>query len=124
MPLRQDLLDGAERGRRHGSRLPFVLRVVVAGMLTAVVIGAACAGMLCTRGPEWLSLSVEPLSLLLLPGLLVGIAASGPHELDTPLILDSATLFYFGLFVAGLEAHAWRQRKRVGSGPPREQRKN
>ena len=89
----------------------FALRVLLAGVSTMVVVGVGSAAMLLNTVPEWLSLLFEPLSLLLLPGLLVGVVASGPHELVPQMILDSAVVFYFGVFLTLLEFRAFRRRR-------------
>jgi hypothetical protein len=96
-----------------GGRLAFVpallLRVMLAGLLATLVVGAGSLGMLFSSGPEWTSLVFEPVSLLLLPGLLVGILYSGPHDLDPHMVLLGTILFYFLLFWAVLEWRAWRR---------------
>jgi membrane protein DedA with SNARE-associated domain len=54
----------------------------------------------------------EPLSLLLLPGMAVGVSVTGPHDLDPKMVVEASVIFYFVLFLAALEWRTWRQRRR------------
>jgi hypothetical protein len=99
-------------GRNLGRFAGFMVRVVLAGVATAVVVRLASVGMLVSTAPEWLSLILEPLSLLFLPGLLVGIVQSGPHDLAPAVVVQASVVIYFVLFLIGLEYRARRQRRR------------
>jgi hypothetical protein len=99
-------------GQRLGPFAAFMARLVLASVATAIVVGIGSAGMLFTTGPEWASLLFEPASLVLLPGLFIGMAISGPHDLYPQVVMNGTILFYFLLFWAVLEWRAWRQRRR------------
>ena len=45
-----------------------------------------------------MSLLVEPISLLLMPGLLVSLAAAGPHDYKPNLVAIWSFVFYFIFF--------------------------
>ena len=92
-----------------------MLRVVAAGVATAVVIGLGSVALLFVRAPAWLSLIFEPVSLLLLPGMMISMKHAGPHDLDPILILKSSVAFYFTFFLAWFELRAWRARRRSQS---------
>ena len=100
-------------GQSLGPFTQLMVRMVFAAMAAAVVVGIGSAGMLFTTGPEWASLAFEPVSLVLLPGLLVSMALSGPHDLDPDVVLNGTIVLYFLLFWALLEWRAWRQRRRL-----------
>jgi hypothetical protein len=99
-------------GQRLGAFPSFMLRVVLSSLGAAAVVFLGSVGMLFTTGPEWASLLFEPVSLLLLPGLLVGMFVSGPHDLDPHVVLNGTIVLYFLLFWMVLEWRAWRQRRR------------
>ena len=99
-------------GQRLGAFPSMMLRLVLASLAAAIVVGIGSAGMLFSTGPEWASLVFEPVSLLLLPGLLVGIIVSGPHDLDPHVVMNGTIVLYFLLFWAVLEWRAMRQRRR------------
>lgn len=71
-------------------------------------MGLASAAMLFSTAPKWLSLIFEPISLLLLPGLVAGVVHTSPHDLEASVVLWAALLFYFVLFFCLLE---WRARR-------------
>ena len=54
--------------------------------------------MLMSTDPEWLSLLVQPFSLLLIPGLLVEMALSNPYTFHISGVLRWNALLYFVLF--------------------------
>ncbi len=99
-------------GRGLGPFSGFMLRVVLAGLGAAALVWIASVAMLFNTAPAWLSLVFEPLSLFLLPGLLVSVAASGPHDLDAAMVIESSAVIYFVCFLAALERRAFRQRTR------------
>jgi hypothetical protein len=99
-------------GKGLGPFAGFMLRVVLAGAATALVVWVAAAAMLFTTAPAYVSLIVEPLSLLLLPGLAVGVYVTGPHELDPKMVVEGSVIFYFVCFLVGLEWRAFRGRVR------------
>ena len=98
-------------GNRLGSFAAFMLRLVLAGVFTAAVIGIASFGLLFATAPEWASLIFEPLSLLLMPGLGIAMALSGPHDLEPSVVVTASIVVYFLLFLGLLEWRAWRRRR-------------
>ncbi len=102
-------------GNRLGPFAAFMLRIVLAGALTAAVIGIASFGLLFATAPAWASLIFEPLSLLLIPGLGIAMALSGPHDLEPSVVVTASIVVYFLLFFALLEARAWRRRNRAAA---------
>ncbi len=94
-----------------------MLRVVAAGVATAGVTGIGSVALLFVRAPAWLSLIFEPVSLLLLPGMMISMKHAGPHDLDPILILKSSVAFYFTFFLAWFELRAWRARRRAQPSP-------
>jgi hypothetical protein len=101
-------------GQRLGAFPALMLRFVLAGVMAASVVGIGSACMLFSTGPEWASLIFEPVSLVLMPGLLVGMVLSGPHDLQPQVVLAGTIVFYFLLFWVVLEWRAWRRRRRRG----------
>ncbi len=101
-------------GRRLSPFLSLMLRIVLAGVAAALVVSLGSAAMLLSTGPEWASLLFEPVSLLLLPGLIVGLFHSGPHDLEPHVVMNGTIVLYFLLFWAALEWRAWKQRRQGG----------
>jgi hypothetical protein len=62
--------------------------------LTAVAVGAVHL----TAAPKYISLLLEPLSLLLTPGLVVSLLAAGAHDFSAELVSMAAFFFYFVVF--------------------------
>jgi hypothetical protein len=87
--------------------LAVVRRMMLAAIATAAVVLIASAAMLFNTAPKWLSLTFEPLSLFLLPGLAVDALAVSPHDLDPTLVIEGCVLFYFLAFFGFLQ---WRSR--------------
>jgi len=103
------------RGGKPGrSFAGFGLRVLMASAATAVVVGLASAGLLFSTARESVSLVLEPMSLMLMPGLLFGLYQAGPHDLDPRVILGASVGFYFMFFFSVLEWRAWSRRRRRG----------
>lgn len=100
-------------GRGIGPFASLMARLVLAGLATAAVIGLAFVGMLCVRAPTWVSLIFEPLSLFFLPGLIVGIFKSDPHDIVPRVVVHASVIFYFVLFLGALEWRASKRRRRA-----------
>lgn len=113
MSADRESLSQPAGGRRYAGFVALMGRMVLASVTAAIVVGAGSAAMLFTTGPEWASLVFEPISLVLLPGLFVGMAVSGPHDLDTHVVLNGTIVLYFFAFWLLLELRAWRKRRRL-----------
>ena len=100
-------------GKNLGPIVSFILRMLMACFATVAVVLLGASAMLLNTAPEWLSLMLEPVSLVLLPGLAAGLISSSPHDLDPGIILDASLLFYFFVFFLAFEALAWRKRRRL-----------
>ena len=92
----------------------FALRVLIAATAAALVVGMASAGLLFSTAPERISLILEPMSLMLMPGLLFGIYEAGPHDLNPKVILWASGVFYFLFFLVVLEWWARHRQRRRG----------
>jgi hypothetical protein len=98
-------------GQDLGPFASLMVRIVLTSLATAFVVFVASAAMLFVTAPEWLSLIFEPLSLLMAPGLIAGLFASGPHDLNPVLVVKGSIVFYFLSFFCLLEWRAWRKRR-------------
>lgn len=58
----------------------------------------ATSALFSTTLPAAVSLAVEPLSLLLMPGLFVALATAGSHDIEPNVILRISAIFYFLFF--------------------------
>jgi di/tricarboxylate transporter len=84
---------------------------------TAAVIGVASSCMFLTTASEAVNLIFEPLSLLLMPGLVAGLVISNlhrhhaqeTHDFSTNEVLALAAAFYFCFFFV---AFWWWSRRR------------
>lgn len=101
-------------GQGLGPFAALMARIVLAGVIAAAIVGIGSGGLMFTTGPEWASLLFEPVSLVLLPGLFVGMFATGPHDLEPHVVMNGTIVFYFVLVWAALEWRGWRQRRRQG----------
>ena len=72
-------------------------RLLIAVVSAAALMALAVTAMYVTTAPPLLSLLLEPLSLLLLPGLLVSIVSAGPHDFSPGLVIYVAFGFYVAL---------------------------
>ena len=84
------------------------LRLLLSALTTAAILTVALSGMFVAMAPRLISESVEPLSLLLVPGLLFAIASVGPHDFKPETVIKVAALFWF--LVAFL-FFTWRARR-------------
>jgi hypothetical protein len=104
-----------DRSARYSrSFVGFWLRALMAAGATVAVVGVASAGLLFSTARESVSLVFEPLSLMLMPGMLFGMYQAGPHDLEPKVILWASFGFYFAFFFALLEWRAWSRRRRRG----------
>ncbi len=85
------------------------LHLLLSAVVAAAILALACSGMFVAMAPRLISESVEPLSLLLLPGLLFAIASVGPHDFQPETVLQTSALFWF--LIAFL-FFTWRARNR------------
>ena len=82
-------------------------RLLLSALPAAALIGIAYSGMFVAMAPRFISEFVEPLSLLLLPGLLFAIASVGPHDFQPETVLKASALFWF---LAAFLFFTWRAR--------------
>ncbi len=87
-----------------------VLRLFFSALAAAAILGIAYSGMFVSMAPRVVSESVEPLSLLLLPGLLFAIVSAGPHDFQPGTVLGAAAVFWF---LAAFLFFTWRARSRA-----------
>ena len=81
-------------------------------LLAAVIVALSAAAMYAAPAPTAVSILVEPLSLLLLPGLLVALVAAGPHDFTAQAVLASAFLIYAVAFFLLLHFRAGARTQR------------
>ncbi len=86
-----------------------VFHLLLAAFTTAALIGIAISGMFVAMAPRFISESVEPLSLLLLPGLFFAIASAGPHDFEPQTVVKASAVFWF---LATFLFFTWRARIR------------
>lgn len=104
------LIRAKVRGQQRGPAAVILWRLFLASLATAVTIGLASLGQFFTTAPEWISLTLEPLSLLLLPGFTVALITAGLHDLDTSIIVQVSIGFYLIFFYVWL---TWRSRRKA-----------
>ena len=71
-----------------------LLAALAAGLLLAASVGA----LYLTSTPRFVALALEPISLFLLPGLVVAMAVAGPHDLEASTVLEASAVFYVAVF--------------------------
>ncbi len=101
------LTEPASRPRLFRHLRNAVLHLLLAALTTAVIMGIAITGMLVATAPRLLSEIVEPLSLLLLPGLFFAIASAGTHDFLPEVVVKAAAVFWF---LAAFLFFTWRTR--------------
>ena len=67
-------------------------------LLAAVLVSVATAAMYVTAAPKFVSLLIEPFSLLLMPGLVVAVILAGPHDFGPGSVVFIAAIFYCFVF--------------------------
>jgi len=77
-------------------------RILLAALLTTLTMVAAIGAMFVTTAPQIVCVLIEPLSLLLMPGLLAALLSSGPTDLSPVSVVMVATGFYFAFFCLAL----------------------
>ena len=81
------------------SRVTWVAsRILGAALLTGFVMVIGCVALFFTTAPRALSLAVEPISLLLMPGLVISLATAGSHDIPPEQILRVSSAVYFLFF--------------------------
>lgn len=108
-PVLREFLRAKVRGRRHGPVADIVWRLFVAFLATVATISLASLGEFFATAPEWISITLEPLSLLLMPGFAIALLAAGPHDLDPSIIVQVSIVFYLALFYWLLSWREWRR---------------
>lgn len=98
------------RGQQRGPAAVILWRLFFASLATAVTIGLASLGQFFATAPEWISLTLEPLSLLLLPGFAVALMTAGLHDLDPSIIVQASIIFYLIFFYVWL---TWQSRRKA-----------
>ena len=83
-------------------------RVLLSALLTTALLACACAALFVTAAPAALSLLIEPVSLLLTPGLLLALAIAGHHDFAATHVIVGSAVFYFAFFYAVLALRARR----------------
>jgi len=73
-------------------------RLAWATIFTVVLVVVATAGMYLTSAPKYVSLLAEPFSLLLMPGLVLAVVLSGPHDFVPVDVVFIAAGFYLCFF--------------------------
>jgi hypothetical protein len=76
-------------------------RMLIALACSAVLTAAATTALYVTAAPKWISLLLEPLSLLLLPGLAIAMVVAGRQDFSPQAVIEASALFYL------LCAYAW-----------------
>jgi hypothetical protein len=104
------------RRRLLAATLGNVGRLLAAMGLTGILMIAAAAALYVTSAPEWLSLLIEPFSLLLMPGLVIALATSGSHDFGPDVVISVSAAFYVGFVYAAL---LWRAAHKPRSGGSR-----
>ncbi len=85
------------RSRLRVSRLELLLRLLTSFFIAVTLAGLGLAGSLLASAPRPLSLILEPLCLLLLPGIAPALAVAGSHDFSPNVLLACALLIYTGL---------------------------
>ena len=86
-----------------------LIRAACAMLCAGLVVGAAMAANYLTTASKSISLLFEPISLLLMPGLVVSILTSGPHDYSPHNVAVVSLVFYAVFFYAALH---WLSRRR------------
>jgi hypothetical protein len=72
-------------------------RLLAASLAAFALTAAGVGAMYLTTAPRFVSLAIEPVSLLLLPGLIVALIAAGGHDFTAEIVAQAAFFFYFVL---------------------------
>jgi hypothetical protein len=84
---------------------------LAASLAAMALVMAGTAALYVTSAPAWVSLLVEPFSLLLLPGLMVALVTSGSHDFAPEAVFAVSVAFYVGFIYAALLRRAVRRRR-------------
>lgn len=97
-----------------GGFLKVALRIALSAFFSLALVSLSLAGLFVTSAPEFISLLVEPFSLLLLPGVLLSIIPTGDHRDYPPDAAAYASLlFYFIVFYTALWLRERYKRRRL-----------
>jgi hypothetical protein len=86
-----------------------LIRAAFAMLCAVLVVGAAILATNLTTAPKSVSLLLEPISLLLMPGLLASILTAGPHDYSPHTVANVSFVFYAVFFYGALH---WLSRRR------------
>ena len=82
------------------------LRLLYATLAATALVAISSAAILTTDQPRLISLFVEPLSLFLMPGLLVSLMTAGLHDYSLDTVLIVSFVFYLIAFYLLLHRRA------------------
>ncbi len=80
-----------------------VWRIALSVVVAAVAIAAGSAALFVTSAPKWISILVEPFSLVLTPGVAISMIFTKAHDYTQWEILRGA----FGFYVVLLYGLLW-----------------
>jgi hypothetical protein len=85
----------------------YLLRACGSILCAAILIGLGSGAVFLTTESRVLSYLLEPLSLLLLPGLLIALGAAGAHDFSPNSVIYAAFAWYIVFFYL---IFTWRYR--------------
>ncbi len=100
----------------------FLRRLLLSATASVVLLTVASATMFLTSWPAWLSLLLEPFSLLLTPGVLGSMLFTHTHDYTSGAIVLSNLAFYFPVFFCMLWVWDREAGRSGGSGSRRKTR--
>ncbi len=93
------------------SALRLLLDLALSAIASALIVGAGALALFSASWPKWLSLTVEPVSLLLAPGVVASLLFTRIHDYTEEAILQTDLLFYFLLMFVLLVGSRRRARR-------------
>ena len=91
-------------------------RLMMALVLSGALTVAATSSLYVTAEPKWISLLLEPLSLLLFPGVAIAMATAGRDDFSPDAVVEASAVFYLVCVYVWL---LWRSRRTRPAGQRR-----
>ncbi len=103
--LRSQPLRAAQRSALQ-KLSAIALRLLLSAFCSCALVAVAVSALFVTSAPESISMLTEPVSLLLMPGLMIAMLSANLHDYSPFVVIQGSLIFYCVLFYAVFRSRA------------------